>query len=50
MNPQHSGSFTGFVWVVRMRAGLAGGIARKFAFDFEPFEGKLVGIVQLPPN
>jgi hypothetical protein len=46
----HDSYFTGFVWTVRMYAGLAGGHARKYAFDFEPFEGKLVGIFQLPPD
>jgi hypothetical protein len=49
-NPGHVGSFTGFVWTVRMDAGLADGHARKYAFNFEPFEGKLVDIVQLHPD
>jgi hypothetical protein len=47
-NSQHDGSFTGFVWTVRMDAGLVGGRSRKYAFYFEPFEGKLIGIFQLP--
>jgi hypothetical protein len=49
-NSQHDGSFTGFVWTVRMDAGLVGGRSRKYAFYFEPFEGKLIGIFQLPPD
>jgi hypothetical protein len=47
-NPDHEGSFTGFDWVVRMQADLPGGRARNYAFAFEPFEGKLIGIFQFP--
>jgi hypothetical protein len=49
-NSAHDGSFTGFLWIVRMHTGLADGRARKYAFDFEPFKGKLIDIFQLPPD
>jgi hypothetical protein len=47
-NPEHEGSFTGFDWVVLMKARLPDGSVGKYAFGFEPFEGKLTGINHLP--
>jgi hypothetical protein len=47
LNPDHAGSFTGFAWVVRMEADFPDGHTRKYAFGFEPFQGKLTSIFQL---
>lgn len=46
-NPDHVGSFVGFRWFVAMEADFRDGHTRKYSFSFEPFQGRLTGIVQL---
>ncbi len=43
-NPGHVGSFAELYWVVYADVKLPGGTQGQYAFEFEPFEGKLTGI------
>jgi hypothetical protein len=47
-NSGHVGSFGRFEWIVRMEADCGDGHTRKYTLAFEPFQGKLTNIVQLP--
>ncbi len=40
----HEGSFAQLSWSVDFEAGLPNGKRSSYAFDFEPFEGKLTVI------
>ena len=48
ISPDHLGSFASLFWVIQAEAILSDGSHRMYGFSFEPFEGKLTGLSQIP--
>jgi hypothetical protein len=48
LSPDHVGNFAAPFWVVQAEGHFPDGTRRTYGFSFEPFEGKLTGLSEIP--